>query len=419
MAQSVDSLIANFQGIQATIRQQPCATPMLISNRAMNLFLSDKIGSYLTDYKSLSFYKNFITHNLREGTFSLNHNFFQPAGIDKPVRTFYVVGIKANVGNVTTAPFTEKTGNNEIGATYTKTWIAKPKTYLNDCFDKVAMDVTRESDITLLMQEIKQREESFKSSLVAIKQGNLTEAEFERAKKELYYNFYANLRDEFSGKFAAKQNEELITTQRYKRITTHWTSLSIYVPIIVQRFVVANSVTLSSETKKSYPVELTVNHTRFWESKKAGRFFLSVEANAFLNNSIQSYSLGNISFNEYKNLGGADTILLRQQKINSIYIGNYQTFLTPAARLKLVYYPAESHIGISTTVEQFVGVYRPLNWVVGIPVVLIDKKGAPAANFEFQFRYADCTHVLFPHRTFKDNISVNMTIGIPFSKIIY
>lgn len=419
LAQSADSLIADLQAIHETVRRQPCSSPQLSSNRAMNLFLSDKIGRYLTDYKSLSFYKNFITLNVRDGVFSLNHNLFQPTGTDEPVRTFYVVGIKATVANALTAPFTEKTGANDLGATLKKTWIAKPKTRLTDCFGKAAMDVKRASDLTLLAQEIKEREEEFRNSLASINQENLTDADFAKAKNELYQNFYAKLTDEFSEKFAAQQYQELLATERYKRITTHWTNLSIYLPVMMQRSVVANSLTLATETRKSYPFELTVNHTQFWESKRSGRFFLSLEANVFLSNSIQRYSLERISYNQYKSLGGNDTLSLRQRRIDAIYVGNYQTFLTPAARLTVVYYPVESHIGISTTVEQYIGTYKALNWVIGIPVVLIDKKGAPASNFEFQLRYADCTHVVFPQRTFRDNISVNLTVGVPLSKIIY
>lgn len=419
LAQSADSLIADLRAIHETVRSHDCPEPQLISNRAMNLFLADKIGSYLTDYKSLSFYKNYVTLNAGEGVFSLNHNLFQPTGIDEPVQTFYVVGVRANVANAVAAAFTEKRGNNQLGATLKKTWIARPRTRVSDCFEKRVMDAKRATDLALLTQEIKRKEAGFIQSLATSRTENMTDSAFAQTQEKLRQDFYEKLTDEFSGRFASQQYQDLITTNRYRRITTHWTNVSVYLPVVFQRFTVANSLAVSSETKKAYPFELTLNHTRFWESKRSGRFFLSLEATAYMNNSIQSFSVESISYDQYKRSGGIDTLSLSQRKLSSIYIGQYQTFLTPAARLNFVYYPAESHIGISATVEQHAGIYQALNCILGIPIVLIDKKGAPSANFEFQLRYTDCTHTVFPNRTGSDNLSVNLTMGVPLSKIIY
>ncbi|WP_461111686.1 hypothetical protein [Spirosoma jeollabukense] len=385
----------------------------------MNLFLADKIGYSLTDYKSQSFYKNYITLNTGDGIFSLNHNFFQPTGTDEPVRTFYVVGVKANVANALVSTFTEKPFSNELGITLKKSWIGKPKTIVNTCFEKQVMDAKRESILVLLAQEIKTREDEFINSLSAIKQDEMPDSVFTKAKAELRQTFYANLTDEFSRRFAESQYQELAATTRYKRITTHWTNLSIYLPVVAQRFTVAKSLTLFSETRKAYPFEVSINHTRFWEIKKAGRFFLTMEASVYLNNAALSQSVESSTYSQYKNAGGIDTLVLRQKRINSIFIGDYQTFLTPSARLIVVYYPPDSHIGLSTSLSQHIGTYRALNWSVGIPIVLINKMGAPSANFEFRLTYADLTHVVYANRTFSDNMSISLTVGVPFSKIIY
>ncbi|CAN5181951.1 hypothetical protein BH09BAC4_BH09BAC4_41250 [soil metagenome] len=418
-AQSSAQLIADLQAIHKTIKSSSCMNQQVISNRAMNLFLADKIGYSLTDYKSLSFYKNYITFNTGDGIFSLNHNFFQPTGTDEPVRSFYVVGVKANVANALVSTLTEKPFTNDLGITLKKSWIGKPKTIVNNCFEKQVMDNKRESILVLLAQEIKKREDEFINSLSAIKQDELPDSTSAKVKAELRRIFYAKLTDEFSLKFAESQYQELSEITRYKRITTHWTNLSVYLPVIAQRFTVVNSLIRFSEIRKAYPFDVSINHTRFWEIKKAGRFFLSMEASVYLNNAIQSQSLESSTYSQYKNAGGIDTLALRISKINAIFIGNYQTFLTPSTKLTVVYYPPDSHIGLSTTLTQNIGAYRALNWSVGIPIVLINKMGAPSANFEFRLNYADLTHVVFPNRAFSDNMSISLTVGVPFSKIIY
>lgn len=419
LAQSTDSLTSRFRRIHETIRNQPCAQGQLVSNRAMNLFLSDKIGSYLTDYRSLSFYKNNVTVSAGDGTFSLNHNLFQPSGVDEPVRTFYVVGVKASIPAWLPAGLAAERGTNQLGVTVKKVWIARPRTRLADCFGKVLMDAKRASDVALLAEEIDKRKAAFATSLASVDYGSLTGTDHERVNQELYRRFYAQLTDEFSRRFAAQQYEELVSTRRYRRISTHWTSLSAYLPVVLQRFVVAGTLDRPAQPEKTYAAELTVSHTRFWESTQAGRLFLQLDAGVSLANSAQTYALERLSYDQYKRLGGIDTAGLVQRRVSTVYVGNFRTFLSPVVRLGLVYYPPESHIGLSATVEQYVGTYRALNGVLGIPIVLIDRQGAPAANFEFQLRYADCTHVVFPRQTIRNNLTVNLTIGVPFSKIIY
>ena len=51
--------------------------------------------------------------------------------------------------------------------------------------------------------------------------------------------------------------------------------------------------------------------------------------------------------------------------------------------------------------------------------MLIDKTAAPAANFEFQIRCFDISHAVFNNKSFSDNVSINLTAAVPFSKIIY
>ncbi|GAB3010907.1 hypothetical protein [Spirosoma pulveris] len=385
----------------------------------MNLFLSDRIGSYLTDYKNLSFYKNYITFNTQDGVFSLNHNFFQATGIDEPVRSFLVVGVKANVMNALASTFSDKPYTNELGATLKKAWIGKPKTTINDCREKNIMDTKRASILNLLIRELRSKEADFRKSVDSLKQDGLSDAAFAQIKAELIQNFYAGLRDEYTRKFATQQYLELAETARFKQITTHWTTLNAYLPIILQRFTVFPSYTQLTETKKSYPFELALTHTRFLESKRMGRLFLSFEGNLLLNNSVQSFSQETITYSQYKSSGGLDTLTLAQRNIRSLFVGEYASFLTPRVKVGFVYYPAESHIGLSSSLEKNIGTFHSLNWTVGIPVVLIDKVGAPAANFEFQLNYFDINHSVLPGRKSSDRLRVGLTVAVPFSKIIY
>ena len=418
-AQSADTIIAGLRIIHNNIKAQGCSSQQVISNRAMNIFLSDRVGSYLAGYKDLSLYKNNITFSSGDGIFSLNHNFFQAKGLDESVSGFLVVGVKANAANAFAASFSNKTFTNELGVTIKKTWISKPVNAINNCFEKNMADINREQQLAVLAAAITNKEIEFKNLLAGVKSEGMSDTVFAKVKDELTKAFCKNLQEEASHQFAEQQYTELAATERFKSIALHWTNFSVYLPVLQQRFVFAGSLAAAAANKKNYPFEVSVNHSRFWETKKYGRLLLTLDATIFLNNSVQSQRLQALSYQEYKSAGGTDTLLLGQRKINSIYIGNFKNFVTPVVKFNFVYFPHASHIGISTSLEQNFGSYKALNFTLGIPVVLIDKTTAPAANFEFRVNFFDISNKVYPGRKLGDNISVSMTVGVPFSKIIY
>ena len=418
-AQSADSLITSLWDIHNSVKTQACSNPQIISNRAMNIFLSDRIGYYTSSYKDLSLYKNNITFNSGDGIFAINHNFFQAKGVDAPVSGFLLVGVKTNVSNAFATTFSNKNYTNELGVTVKKSWISKPVTSINNCVEKNIMDVNREQQLLVLNQEIKKKETDFNSSLVAVKKESMPDSVFEKIKDELTKDFNAGLQQEYQWKFAEQQYRELALTQRFKTIALHWTNVSVYLPVLLQSFVSAESFAAAVTKKRNYPFELSVNHSRFWETKKYGRFLLTLDASTFLNNTAKVKTRETLTYQEYKNNGGADSLLLAQQKINSIFIGNFKNFITTVIQFKVVYFPHESHIGFSSSIEQNFGDYKAVNFSLGIPVVLIDKTTAPAANFEFRINCFDISHKVYPGRKFGDKVSVSMTVGVPFSKIIF
>ena len=189
----------------------------------------------------------------------------------------------------------------------------------------------------------------------------------------------------------------MVDNNNYKVVKDSWTILGIYLPIITQKFHIIEGT--EENTHYNYPAELMLTHTRFWNAPKVGKIFFSLGAGFILNNSVQ---------------GGQ----LTSTGINGSYTGKYYNYLTPATSAKLVYIPLDSHIGFSFRVEKNYGDYKALNGILGIPIVLIDKRGVPSVNFECQLILDDMNHTM--KSTLPGNrSSVGLTVSIPFSKIVY
>lgn len=418
-AQTSAKIIAELKAINNKVVNMPCnmGKGMLISNKAMNIFLSNKVSSYLSDDGDLSLYKNYVTLNAAGGSIAINHNFHQPVDSDDWVRSFVIIGARANVANAYAARFSNKYFNNRLGFMLQKTWMGKPVTYYNQCgSQKLAMDAQRAELMYSLEAEITGRAVDFERTLDSIKPADIRGQDLKAARKGLRQDFYTSLRLEYLQKFSEAQSDVLVRTNNYNRVTDNWTSIGIYIPIIPQKFEVSSNLSTDVKQRYNYPLELSLTHTRFWESIKYGRFFLTLSAKAFLNNSVQSGALYNANIGGPVIINGANTFSLNN---GDRYIGDYKNYVTPVAASKLVYIPPDSHVGISFRVEKNFGTYYALNAILGIPMVLIDKKGVPAINFEAQLLFSDMNGSIKGGRLPYNKTAIGLTVGIPFSKIVY
>src|SRR5262249_32264760 len=151
-------------------------------------------------------------------------------------------------------------------------------------------------------------------------------------------------------------------------------------------------------TKHAYPLHFNITHTRLWEGSKFGRIYAALAGDVQLSNSRDGYLL---------------------DKLGSLYIGDYKTFITPSIKAQLVYSPPNSHIGVSFHLQQYIGDYHALNGILGIPIVLINKQAEAAMNFEFQVRFYDMGHSIDAGKGLNGRTAIGLTAGIPFSKIAF
>jgi len=418
-AQTPAQIIAELKAVNSKVANTPCNTGegMLISNKAMNIFLSNKVSSYLSDNGDLSLYKNYVNLNAAEGSIAINHNFHQPVDSDDWVRSFMVMGARANVANAYAARFSNKYFDNRLGFELHQTWMGKPITHYNQCGNqKQAMDAQRAVMVHNFAAEISRRSADFERTLDSIKPAEVPGQNLQAAKAKLRQDFYAALRLEYLQKFSATQSEVLVNSENYTLVTDNWTSVGIYLPIIPQKFEVSSDVNTDAEKRYNYPLEISINHTRFWESTKFGRIFFSLSAKAFYNNSVQSGALYNADITGPETTDGINAVAVNE---GNRFIGDYKNYITPVAAAKLVYIPYDSHVGISFNIEKNFGTYHALNSILGIPIVLIDKNGVPAINFEAQLLFSDMNNSIKGSQLPYNKTAVGLTVGIPFSKIVY
>jgi hypothetical protein len=401
-AQTPEKIVDEINAVNRKVTNANCESSggMLISNKAMNIFLSNKVSSYLSDNYDLSLYKNYVTLNAAAGSISVNHNFHQPVDSDDLVRSFTVIGARAGIANTYAGNFADKYTNSQLGFALQQTWMGRPHT-LYDCRNqKQDLDADRAILIQELAADIARKAAAFENGLLNLNPMDVPGQDLQTVKNKLRQNFYTALKAEYLQNFAQGQSDLVVNNNRYKWVTDNWTTVGVYLPVIPQKFEIA-AAGKNSISRFNYPLEIFVTHTRFWDSPKAGRFFFTITGKASVDNSVQ---------------GGDPDLVIESY---GEYEGTFCNYITPAISGKIVYIPADSHVGLSFKTEKNFGTYHALNSMIGIPIVLIDKKGVPAVNFEAQIGFSNINHTPLRADLSRNKTFVGLTLGVPFSKIVY
>ncbi|HEY8971429.1 MAG TPA: hypothetical protein VIM64_20135, partial [Puia sp.] len=365
-AQTPDSLIHELRIIHDST---PSAN--LISHRAMNVFLSEAAGYYISDPDNLTLYKNSVIANAAEGTLAIYHNLRQSTGIDQPLRSFLSIGAQANIADAFAAHSEGRPYRNQFGLLLKQTWIGRAAVAATPEQQRL-MDTLRTAILHSTEAAIRQQADDF--------------------------TFDPDLPLFFEFDYAHKQASTLAKRFIYNTISFHWTSISFYVPLLTEGFQVAPAAGGGLTIRHAYPLHFNITHTRLWEGSKFGRIYATLAGDAQLNNSRDGYLL---------------------DKLGSLYTGDYRTFVTPSVKGQLVWFPANSHIGVSFLGQQSIGDYHALDGILGIPVVLINKQAEAAVTFEFQVRFYDMGHSIDAGRGLNGRTAIGLTAGIPFSKIAF
>ena len=396
-----------------------------ISNRAMNIFLSDVTG-YLSSKSDLSYFTNYVTFNAADSKLTVYHNFQTASGADVPLKNLFGFGLITNIPNNYSASFLDYRNETGMGLLLGYKILGKVKTRFADCNvgsekanQKQTMDALRAGIVNSMEAEIKSKEEEFNEALVKYDKTDIHGLTEDSAKAIIKRKFYNELSESSDEKFATLQAVALIETKNYKLISTHWTGIQLYIPVLSSKYAVATSPADNFKQKKSYPAEFNLSHTRLWESSKAGRFFATLSAGLLLNNSKLSYGLEKISYSEYESMGGTDTQHNDELKSNKAYIGDYENFVTPSLQYRMVYFPVEYHLGLSLLLQQNFGTYNFLNARIGIPVILINSKKTPAVCFEFYVSLTGLTNKANLSNEPVNKTMAGFSVGIPLSRLMY
>lgn len=230
---------------------------------------------------------------------------------------------------------------------------------------------------------------------------------------------------EMKTKYTDKEATYIIKKKLYNLSHTWWVSGDSYVPVSKSEYHTVDNLSSTNYKSTPYrPYELSIAYTNFWERNESspynkltgilsnlliwkGTTLLTFKGSLLANNSAKASLIKSYAFDEYVGQGiVVDTVSMAKVGSETVYVGNFEEFITPKLSARYVYMPF-SFIGVSAAVEKSFGKVNDLNWRLGIPVSLKDKEGKAKVNFELVWREVSKEH------------SFGLSIGLPIGHTIF
>jgi hypothetical protein len=365
----------------------------LLSHRAMNLYLSDRVGYYLSNHRDLSLYKNSVVIDAYDQSIAINHHIYTANEMDERLRSVLTVGAKA-------------TAKHEFGFQFRYTWFGKSRTHFSGCEkaisgDRQIMDAQRAMLLRRLESASAAELAAFDKQMAHIEQKDVPGQELADVKNKLRKEFASTLVERYREQFYELQADTFRFKKPFRVFSFHWTDVHGYLPVVSEVFYLQSSPAVDPEKKHPWLWELAVTHNRMIESKRWGRLLLQVSGIAGQTNSARTGMISKTGSSGNASVYGA---------------AGYQQFFSASLGARVVYMPPDWHFGLSGSIKQNIGDYHALDLMAGFPIVLIDKNGSPKINFEFQWRFFNVNNTVLPGGI---NSAVNVTVGIPFGGIVH
>ena len=426
-----------------------------LTTTGMNLFLAKKSVRYLAEEGDVSLYKSFFIADIADGELTLGRNIAFKTKEKKKAKATEGVQqlsntsgklwglltpvIKAKAEDNFAEIFSKGEFNEEISGGLKMTFFLGGSTF----FDS-AESSAKDTDGRFLKPS---KQQKFMAQQRAYNFKKL-EGDFEKEKEILsgtaallgrHSQFsdddIANLKGESSdekNKEAIKawydaEVESFDSEDAHNAISAYWLSIWGNYTFVGSSLNVRDEVFgITTEVNfKGY--DANIQYTYMFDGRK-GLFYFSAGGGLVFQNSIATkQSIKKYDLNDYVQNIKPDTVQLVSVDDSEIYVGKYREYLSPKLFGQFVWLFPEfklgdktiwnKNFGLSLKLEKWTGAYDPINFTLGLPLML-PGKDSDKINLEIQFRWIDCTKEISSY-TSDDRFIAGLNLAIPFSSVIY
>ncbi|MBO9681960.1 MAG: hypothetical protein J7502_04725 [Flavisolibacter sp.] len=394
----------------------------LMTYPALDVFMAQKVNTYLTGTGDLSLNKSYFIIDPSDGSLFIGYN-KSTSSLETFKRTRYIFtgGFKANVADAFSTIYEGKKRkwSENMGALIRLTVLGrgiisydgkrqKQKNKLaNFMMTKYYRAQTSQLIDTLMRSD---------SSMFEYSIRNIKNEEFQNSLRESFYD--AN-RGKYIRKYINDEVDHVDNGKLYSSFRNWWLSFTFFIPITSQHFFTSSIISQHLNDFRLYNFEGTVTGNILYERQKT-RWLGIVGVGGYIQNNINTDKMKKYSAADYKTAGGVDSTKIDNLEIDNVYLGDYSKYFTPFIRVQAVsLFALDKHIGLSFLAEKSFGKYNPTNYKIGIPFYLPGKDDDTKVNFEIQFKWTDFYNKIYPDKKRGEKFLLGISVGVPLSSKIY
>lgn len=389
---------------------------LLTSNTTLNTFFAQKISTYLSATSDLSFRRTYAVWDNIDGRVLLGGTFSPYKASDGIAPALLTAGIKANVKE-NFVPLHNKNGiNNDIGLSLKGTFLCGGRIY----YDK---------DTSIASQKSRLRIERLRINKLLLHDFHEELSKFKIINKEssdldtLLKSFISDYTDNMRKQFAIKEAEYIEEKELYNLAFRWWGGVDFYFPVTESTYKTIsniNTTNISTDAYRPYEANVTLNF--FWRKKNyrggrdiwdillhEGNTLITTKYSFLINNSINAGIMESNVLDKYLiQSTNIDTLFLAKLSSQSVYVGNFETFVTHRISLRYVWMP--TWVGLSGMVEKCWGnggQKENVNWRIGAPFSIRGEKKKSEINFEVVWQEVNKKH------------SFGLSVGLPIGEMIF
>jgi len=389
---------------------------LLTSNATLNTFFAQKISTYLSATSDLSLRRTYAVWDNTDGRVLVGGTFLPYEASDGFAPALLTAGIKANVKDKF-VPLHNKNGiNNDIGFCLKGTFLGNGRIY----YDEDTSKASQKSQLTKERLRLsKLLFYDFHEELSKFRIINKESSDLDTLLKSFISDYTNNMRKQF----AVKEAEYIEEKKLYNLAFRWWGGVDFYLPITESTYkTIPNFSTTSISTNTYRPYEANATLNFFWRKQNyrcgpdiwdiflhEGTTLITAKYSFLINNSINAGIMESNVLDKYIiQSTNIDTLFLAKLSSQSVYVGNFETFVTHRISLRYVWMP--TWVGLSGMVEKCWGngdQKENVNWRIGAPFSIRGEKMKTEINFEVVWQEVNKKH------------SFGLSVGLPIGEMIF
>ena len=196
--------------------------------------------------------------------------------------------------------------------------------------------------------------------------------------------------------------------KNYSYYWVWWASLEGFYSLNGKAYNILNTLPGDLSKRKVKPHSIAGSISLLIESPRFGAFYGVLGVQYSKRNNVEIDELKPFDLVNSINISGSDTLALANLETTKIYVGQFEEFDSFDTTVECTYFfPGKLNwVGVRASLLNRIGTRSSFDWILGLPISLLDNDKKPKVNFELQWKEINRNHSL--------GISIGVPIGSTF-----